>query len=51
MFSENPVKGYEKFEDFRKNKSKNQNTNTNTNTGVVSFKDNKRNTLIEDLNL
>lgn len=49
MFSENPVKGYEKFEDFRKNKRKNNNTNSNT--SVVSFKDNKRNTLIEDLNL
>lgn len=49
MFSENPVKGYEKFEDFRKNKMKNQNKNINT--SVVSFKDNKRNTLIEDLNL
>lgn len=46
MFNENPVKGYEKFEDFRKNKRKSQNTNTS----VVSFKDNKRNTLIDDLN-
>lgn len=49
MFNENPVKGYEKFEDFRKNKRKNQTTNTNT--SVVSFKDKKGNTLIEDLNL
>ncbi|MGW9607211.1 hypothetical protein ACWGSI_17485, partial [Heyndrickxia sporothermodurans] len=49
MFSENPVRGYEKFEDFRKNKRKNQNINTNT--SVVPFRDNKRNTLIDDLNL
>ncbi|WP_075982047.1 hypothetical protein [Bacillus massilinigeriensis] len=49
MFSENPVKGYEKFEDFRKNKRKEQNTNTNT--SVVSFREKKGNTLIEDLNL
>ena len=49
MFSENPVKGYEKFEDFRENKRKKQNTNSNT--SVVSFKQNKRNTLIDDLNL
>lgn len=49
MFSENPVEGYEKFEDFRKNKRKNQNTNTKTN--VVSFSDNKKNTLIDDFDL
>ncbi|MCM3023640.1 hypothetical protein [Heyndrickxia ginsengihumi] len=49
MFNDNPVKGYEKFEEFRKNKRNNQNTNTNT--SVVSFRDNKRNTLIDDLNL
>ncbi|WP_449622978.1 hypothetical protein [Robertmurraya sp. Marseille-Q9965] len=49
MFSENPVEGYEKFEDYRKNRRNKQNTNTNT--SVVSFRDNKRNTLIDDLNL
>ncbi|MFJ7969890.1 hypothetical protein [Psychrobacillus sp. NPDC096389] len=49
MFSENPVEGYEKFEDFRKNKRKDQNINTNS--SVVSFREKKGNTLIEDLNL
>jgi hypothetical protein len=49
MFNENPVKGYEKFEDFRKNKRKAQNTNTNK--SVVSFREKKGNTLIEDFNL
>ena len=49
MFNENPVKGYEKFEDFRKNKRKDQNANTNTT--LVPFKEKKGNTLIDDLNL
>lgn len=40
MFNDNAVKGYEKFEDFRKNKKKDQNNNTNA--GVVSFRDNKK---------
>lgn len=41
--------GYEKFEDFRKNKRKDQNISTNS--SVVSFREKKGNTLIEDLNL
>ncbi|MGG0412272.1 hypothetical protein [Peribacillus simplex] len=49
MFNENPVKGFEKFEDYRKEKRKEQNINTNT--SVVSFRDKKENTLIEDLKL
>ncbi|MDW7615163.1 hypothetical protein SC499_10615 [Peribacillus simplex] len=51
MFTENPVKGYEKFEDYRKNLRQEKEYNINSNTRVVKFKDKKENTLIEDLNL
>lgn len=50
MFNENPVKGFEKFEDYRVNK-RNEKEHNVTTTRVVSFKDKKENTLIEDLNL
>ncbi|WP_394191434.1 hypothetical protein [Paenisporosarcina quisquiliarum] len=48
MFSENPNQGYEKFQEFRKNIRKEE---LNNNTKIVSFREKKENSLIEDFNL